>query len=156
MRNILILALFGSLAAGTSAHADQAGWCAAYARDFADARTTDKALWQHKYDIAQKSCLDGQVSSAPAADTKVEVKKVDAPVAAAAAPALKAAAIPAAKAAVPPAEPKPEKTKVASGAPQPGTPEWNDYCAKKYTSFNAATGTYKSLTGVDRKCLYTG
>jgi hypothetical protein len=152
MRNILILALFGSLAAGTSAHADQAGWCAAYARDFADARTTDKALWQHKYEIAQKSCLDGQVSSAPVAD----VKKVDTPAVASAAPAVKAAAIPAPKAVAPAAAPVPEKKKVASGAPQPGTPEWNDYCAKKYTSFNPATGTYKSLTGVERKCLYTG
>jgi len=148
MRNILILALFSTLTAVPAAHADQAGWCAAYARDFADARTTDKALWQHKYDIAQKSCLDGQVSSAPAA----ELKKADAP---ATAPPMKVAAIQAPKV-VAPAAPVPEKTKVSSGPPEPGTPAWNDYCAKKYSSFNAATGTYTSLTGVERKCLYTG
>ena len=36
-----------------------------------------------------------------------------------------------------------------------GSPEWNDYCAKKYTSFSAKTGMYMSHTGVSRHCIVT-
>ena len=164
MRKVFILTVLAGTAFGGAAHADQAGWCAAYARDFADSRTTDKVLWQHKYDIAQKSCLDNEVTAAPVAEV---TKKVEAPVADVAkkveVPPIKVAAIPAANpVAKPPAKPAapapvvPEKTKVASGPPEIGSAEWNAYCAKKYSSFDAKTGTYQSLTGVQRKCLYTG
>jgi hypothetical protein len=166
MRKVFILALVSAASWGGVANADQAGWCAAYARDFADARATDKVLWQHKYDIAQKSCLDKEQLATPVVDEKkVDVPKADVAKTAASAtqipkPLSKAAATPAAEdtvadtpVAVEPAMPK---HKLASAAPDVGTPEWNAYCAKKYTSFNAVTGTYKSLTGVDRKCLYTG
>jgi BA14K-like protein len=35
----------------------------------------------------------------------------------------------------------------------PGSNDWNIFCANKYASFNPATGTYKSYTGVERKCV---
>jgi BA14K-like protein len=35
----------------------------------------------------------------------------------------------------------------------PGSTDWNIYCANKYTSFDPAKGTYKSFTGVERKCV---
>ena len=162
MRKIFIATLFAGVAFSGAAHADKAGWCAAYARDFADARATDKILWQHKFDIAQKSCLDKAVSAAPSAaadaqknvevvDTETPKKAEDVPVKMAAIPAAK----PVAKA-VAPAVVVPGKTKVASGVPEVGSAEWNAYCAKKYSSFDAKTGTYQSRTGVQRKCLYTG
>lgn len=162
MRKIFIVTLLSGVTLSGAAHADQEGWCAAYARDFADARATDKVLWQHKYDIAQKSCLEKVVSASPAAavDTpkKVEVVATETPKKAEDM-AGKMTEIPAVKPvakAVAPAAVVPEKTKVSSGVPQVGSEEWNAYCAKKYTSFDANTGTYQSRTGVQRKCLYTG
>ncbi len=160
MRKVFILTLLAGASFGGAAHADQAGWCAAYARDFADSRATDKVLWQHKYDIAQKSCLDNEVAAAPATDV---AKKVETPPVAAAKKVepepVKVAAIPAANPVAKAAAPEPAipaKTKLASGAPETGSAEWNAYCAKKYSSFDAKTGMYQSLTGVQRKCLYTG
>jgi BA14K-like protein len=35
----------------------------------------------------------------------------------------------------------------------PGSADWNIFCANKYASFNKTKGTYKSFTGVDRKCI---
>jgi hypothetical protein len=148
MRKALILSLLAGIAFAGSAHADQAGWCAAYARDFADARATDKVLWQHKYDIAQKDCLEKEAQSSPV----VETKKAETTTAtssqkvAAATPAKDVAPEPAA----------PVKKDVASGPPVEGTPEWNAYCSKKYSSFESKTGMYLSHTGVQRKCIYTG
>lgn len=166
MRKVFILALLSAASWSGVAHADQAGWCAAYARDFADARATDKVLWQHKYDIAQKSCLDKEQLAAPVVETKKpEPPKVDVAKASASAteipkPLSKASVAPAAESAVTNAPvveaPIKGKHKQANGAPEKGSPEWNAYCAKKYTSFDPATGSYKSLTGVARKCLYTG
>jgi len=68
------------------------------------------------------------------------------------------------------AQPAPKPPLVAKPAPDPtikpasadalpnlvvGTPEWNDYCAKKYTSFSAKTGMYLSHAGASRHCLVT-
>ena len=159
MRKVFILAVLAGSGFAGAAHADQAGWCAAYARDFADSHATDKVLWQHKFDIAQKSCLDNEVAGAPVADV---AKKPEAPVTTAKKvepQPVKVEAIPAANPVAKVAAPEPAvpaKTKTASGAPEVGSAEWNAYCAKKYSSFDAKTGTYQSLTGVKRKCLYTG
>jgi hypothetical protein len=133
------------------AWADKSAYCAAYARDFADARTLDKAMWQHKYDIALQSCLT---------PTKPMVQRVP--------PAAKKVAEPVKPAIVKQAEPPAPEAKVAeatadkpaTAAPKqaylaPGSNAWNDYCAKKYSSFNIKTGTYTSKTGVERKCLVT-
>ncbi len=149
----LYVALLGVLAvsglAATPALADKAAYCQAYARDFSDARATDKTGWQHKYDIALDACLGG--SKKPAAPKAVEVVK-PAPAkqpAVAAATAQAQVAKPAQDAAVKPIAETDLPDLVV------GSPEWNDYCAKKYTSFSAKTGMYMSHTGVSRHCIVT-
>lgn len=129
------------------ANASKADYCAAYARDFADARATDKAIWQHKYDIAQTSCM-----TVPKA---MPVVKIAAPKPK---PLMKEVVeIPPEPTPDPVPAPIMEKpTKKLRLVLEPGSAEWNVYCGKKYTSFNPTTGTYKSRTGVDRKCLVTG
>jgi hypothetical protein len=135
--------------------ADKAGYCQAYARDFSDSRATDKSEWQHKYDIALDACLAGgtkaaaeQAPAQPAPGTPKAV--VAKPVVKAPQPAKPAEA--ADQTPVPIVQPASE-----SALPKlvVGSPEWNDYCAKKYTSFSAKTGMYLSHTGVSRRCLVT-
>ena len=144
----LYVAFIGAVAfAATPAHADKAAYCQAYARDFSDQRATDKAQWQHKYQIALDACL----GNGKRATIAVKPATIDKPAVAtsAAQPTPKPPLV---------AKPAPEPTvKPASSDAQPnlvaGTPEWNDYCAKKYTSFSTKTGMYLSHTGVSRHCL---
>jgi BA14K-like protein len=123
LRPAFMLLLFA-----TPAMADKPAYCAAYARDFADARSHEKPMWQHKYDIALQACLG------PPAPTIIKVvkpakpKKVETPIAV--------------------DEPLPKPTQLVAGSE-----DWNTYCANKYTSFNPKTGTYMSKTGVERKCV---
>ena len=133
----------------TPALADKAAYCQAYARDFSDQRATDKVQWQHKYQIALDACLGSGVKATIAAKP-VTVDKL---------PVATAAAQPVPKLPVV-AKPAPETTVKPAGADAlpnlvAGTPDWNDYCAKKYTSFSAKTGMYLSHTGVSRHCLVT-
>ena len=133
------------------AHADQAGWCGAYARDFADAlQIADKAAWQHKYDITLKACMENGKPDQVVAKPVVVAPTAKPVVAAVQKPKI---VIPP-KATVMPDAPKPVDAKATKAVP--GSPEWNDYCTKKYTSFDPTTGNYKSFKGVERKCLYTG
>ena len=143
-----------------SAYADQAAYCAALARDFADAQgLADKTMWQHKYDISLKACMGkgkpDQVVAKPVVAAPTAKPVVVAP---AAKPIVAAVQKPKIvippKATVVPDVPKPVDTKSAKLVP--GSPEWNGYCTKKYSSFDPTTGNYKSFTGVERKCLYTG
>ena len=131
MKKILLIGLALCAFAGP-AFADKAAYCQAYARDFSDQATTDKALWQHKFQIALDACLaQGKQAVKAPAPKKLVVSK----------PA-----------------PQPEKAVVAKPASTvlvAGTPEWNSYCAQKYTSFIPKTGMYLSKTGVARKCLVT-
>jgi BA14K-like protein len=141
MLRIIVLAGL-TVATSTTSFADKTDYCAAYARDFADSRTHDKPIWQHKYDIALAACLAEPQKAEivkPVVIKKPVVKVQPAPI------------IPPEPAVAEVATAKPAKFK----RPEPGTPEWNDYCTKKYTSFNAKTGTYLSHTGVERKCLVT-
>ncbi len=142
----IIAALFCCIIAAP-ANANKADYCAAYARDFADARATDKALWQHKFDIAQASCM-APPKAAPVVRVQAPKPK----------PVVKEVVE------IPP-EPTPDPvpapiiekpTKKLRLVLEPGSAAWNVYCGKKYTSFNPVTGTYKSRTGVQRKCLVTG
>jgi BA14K-like protein len=56
---------------------------------------------------------------------------------------------------------RPARKKVASAALspsqddtlKPGTEAWNDYCAKKYVSFNRETGLYTGQSGKQRPCV---
>ncbi len=123
------------LAWAAPAWADKASYCQAYAKDFSDQRTTDKVTWQHKYQIALDSCL---ASHKPILAKPILV------------------------AAPPPIQQAPKPVAVTKSAPPAapaqlvaGTAAWNNYCTKKYTSFNAKTGMYQSRTGVERHCLVT-
>ncbi len=112
-------------------------YCAAYARDFADAQTHDKSIWQHKYDIANAACLAEPQANAQVIKAKPIAKKRTTK------PEIAVPAEPQATPTSAPAKPKLE----------PGSENWNTYCANKYTSFSAKTGTYTSHTGVERKCV---
>lgn len=154
------------------AHADVQDYCSAVARDFADLRPKDRDIWQKRFDDADADCIE-QFSSAPTvaavqpkARKKVIVVKPSKPVVV---EAVVVAAVP--------VETKPIKktkkpvvevatvesasaeptAKAVSAKPKPtvGSPEWLDYCTRKYTSFNREKGTYLSKTGVARKCLIT-
>ena len=139
MKRIAFMILAAAVFA-TPALADKAAYCQAYARDFSDQIATDKAMWQHKFQIALDACLAGHkqvVKSAPI-KTVVQQKQI------------------AAKSAPEKLVPEPAiVAKPASATLVAGTQEWNDYCTKKYTSFDIKTGMYVSKTGVARKCLVT-
>jgi hypothetical protein len=131
------------LALSAPAWADKAAYCQAYARDFSDQRTTDKVTWQHKFQIALDACLANHtplVARAAVVTAPVAKDKLVKPI---------AVAKPAVTKPAPPVPVKPATELVA------GTQAWNDYCAKKYTSFNVKTGMYLSKTGVERHCLVT-
>lgn len=146
------------------AFADVQDYCAAVARDFADLRPKDRDIWQQRYDNANSDCVE-QFSPAPLTASKspnVQKKSVAVvpskpqPVATKVAtkPKLKKPTTEVATVDGTTAEPT-AKADVAKPKPVPGSPEWQDYCARKYTSFDKAKGTYLSKTGVERKCLVT-
>lgn len=130
--SILAVAIYAS-----PALANKSDYCAAYARDFADAQTSDKSLWQHKYDIANESCLVEPKATGQAIKSKQKSKK---PM------AESQSAVPAEPQTAPASAPEKQKLEV-------GSENWNTYCSNKYTSFNPKTGTYTSHTGVERKCI---
>lgn len=134
---VLITCLFAC-----QAEADVQGHCEAYATDFANGFGVPKGdAWQHKYEIALKSCVaqytpeEKPVTTAPARKVKtasVETAPAPAVIEEQATPAIRK-------------KPKLEK----------GSEAWLDYCDKKYRSFNRDTGTYQSMTGKERPCLVT-
>lgn len=147
---ILLIAL---CVASAPAFADKAAYCKAYARDFADQSSVDQTLWQHKYQIAIDACLAKHTSVQPKPMVFRPKTKNMVP----AAPAPKPVVVEETK-----PVPKPEvvatakpviKSEAKPAGLIAGSAEWNDYCAKKYVSFNAKNGTYQSKTGVERKCL---
>ena len=144
-----------AVALSVPAHADKQAYCQAYARDFADGIAKDKAGWDHKFQIALDNCMGPKVGKQEAAAPVVAPAPAAKPkaVAVAAKPPVVAPAVnPAqeqAKAEEPAAKPA-EAEKLT-----PGTEAFNDYCAKKYTSFDPKSGMYLSHTGVKRRCLVT-
>lgn len=117
--------------------ADQQSYCAAYATDFANAQAKDKPLWQHKYEIALQSCIT--VSNSVIVEAAPIQKSVKKPL-----PVVQLSAK------IVPPEPTLTKPRLKSGPD-----DRNAYCSKKYASFNVKTGMYRSLKGVDRKCVMT-
>jgi BA14K-like protein len=136
-----LVASLGVLCA-SPAWADKPAYCAAYARDFADARAVDKNMWQHKYDISYQSCIGEQKPLIARIPEPIKTKPV----------AKIVARVPEAKV-EPVAAPAPA---VRPSKPVPGSEDWNIYCANKYVSFDAKTGTYLSHTGVQRRCVASG
>ncbi len=128
-------------------HATVADYCAAYARDFADHVEKQNPLWQHRYDNAEASCqLRFTSDEKPTLKAKQKTKKIAAKKPAT--PVVTAAPLPKPKS-------EPEQQQVAKAVPKllQGSPEWTEYCKKKYVSFDEAKGTYMSKTGIERKCL---
>jgi BA14K-like protein len=124
-------------------------YCAAYARDFADHVKKQDPQWQRRYDNAEAFCLFRFTSeSKPPAKTRIKKAAVKTPPPPPLAPVEVAAPEPA-------PEPAPAKTTKVKPKLVAGSPEWTDYCKKKYVSFNEAKGTYLSKTGKERKCLVT-
>lgn len=147
MKQFVVFGLMLS-ALASPALADKAAYCQAYARDFSDQVASDKAAWQHKYQIALDDCLAANKTSAAIAVKAVAPK-----------PTAQPQAVSAKATTNPPPVVVSKSTptqKVADNAGlTPGSAEWNDYCAKKYTSFDAKSGLYMSHTGVKRHCLVT-
>jgi hypothetical protein len=123
------------LSCSAAAHADAKSYCEAYARDAATARLTGSAIitgvrtpvspeqWAAANAQVLADCLR-EYGASPTTDAPT--RRVVASTTAVAATA---------------------------GDPKPGTPAWNDYCARKYVSFDRATGTYRSLSGKQRPCV---
>ncbi len=141
----LITLIGATLIMTSQAQATVGDYCAAYARDFADQIKKQEPQWQHRYDNAEKSCMTrftSEVQPTPKVKKPAKPKQVSAPK-------------PSAPVVTPEPNPAPEQVARATAKPKPGTPEWTDYCKKKYVSFNETKGTYLSKTGIERKCLVT-
>ena len=149
----IALAIGTIFLATATAQAAVADYCAAFARDDANAHAASATPdWQQRYDNADASCMQrfGSASAQRPAPRIAAKPKKPVPTAAKPKP-LKPATDSKAKAAAisPLQEPKTVPQLIA------GSPEWTAYCTKKYVSFNPAKGTYLSKTGVERKCLVT-
>jgi hypothetical protein len=164
MRSFVLVSLccVSCLGFAPYAKANVEAYCEAYAIDFANLSETDEALWQGRRDEARAACLL-QYQDAPAV-VKAKPKRVK-PATVAKKEVVKTQPESVAKAGKPKAdkvaatavEPEVEPTAAAPKKPniKVGTPEWYDYCDRKYSSFNRKTGKYLSKTGVERKCLVT-
>lgn len=152
--------VFGAMAfwlAAPVAGAAPIDYCKAYAIDFADQTQRDTPFWQQRYSDAEKACL----AQFTFADPEEKAKPVQA---AKAKPKPKPQAVEAQAEAM---EAAPEEVDISAAAisPQPrarkkpklvvGSGAWLDYCDRKYASFDREKGTYRSYSGVERKCLVT-
>lgn len=121
-----------------TAHADARSYCQDYARDMATARLSGAAIltgerqpvsneqWKNANSEILSDCLE-TFAPASAAPLKTTVRKKSV-----------------AAAAVSPSQDADLK---------PGSKAWKDYCAKKYVSFDAASGTYTGKSGTRRPCV---
>ena len=153
-----LIAIACAVLLSSQAMAASEDYCAAYARDFADVGRRDEAVWQHRYDNAKEACLlqftPAQAEAPPPPKPKPKPK----PKVAVVEPADEEVIV------APDVPPKETQTKSAlqklakkvtggGGKLKPGSEAWLDYCDRKYASFNRETGTYKSWSGVERKCF---
>lgn len=157
LRMTLLVVAAAMLAGIAPAHADVTTYCNAYARDAADRHLSGAGLlgtevattvgeWEEVNRLALADCLSVYEDGG---DIEPEVT----PEVAEAAPVRKAS----------PSKPKMEllarrsdKSTVGSKPSLvPGSQAWNDYCDRKYASFDRSTGTYKSNSGKRRRCTVT-
>jgi BA14K-like protein len=148
-----ILVAVATVFISTTANAAVEDYCQAYAQDIADQVEKQNPRWQSRFDFAQKSCLFRFTNTVE----KVVVAKPKPKIA-----AVKTSVEPASKpkpTIKPMAEPETQVAAQVAATVVPklevGSPEWNDYCKKKYVSFDESKGTYTSKTGIERKCLVT-
>jgi len=102
----------------------------------APASAYEDRLWRHVYNRALEDCFEQYPQ---------ETAKIVVPV-----PKLAKSAKPAV------AEKKATDDARATKGPKPGTEAWNKYCLGKHPSFNAQTGTFRTWSGAQRKCEWTG
>jgi BA14K-like protein len=147
---MMALACLGLLTLTCSpASATTQAYCELYAKDFADGRTSSVDHWQLLYRGAFDDCM---LQYAATPDTAAPIAAQE-PVAAEPEPEPVKA------------KPKPKVTKVAARKTTAtaaaktarkgliaGSEEWNDFCDRKYRSFNRQNGTYLSRNGKIRRC----
>jgi BA14K-like protein len=106
--------------------ADAQAYCGLFGRDYADGRTLELDQWQISYSNAFNSCMTQYTSGypGPRIESAEKIVKV---------------------------ADTPRRKRTTHLAPR--SVAWNEYCAAKYTSFNKATGKYKSHSGKAKPCL---
>jgi hypothetical protein len=113
--------------------ADAQSYCGLYGRDYADGRTLEMDQWQISYRKAFNSCMTLYTPGPPDTPKSKSDEK-----------AIK-------KVASTPTQETPRRKRTLHLAPR--SVAWNEYCAAKYTSFNKATGKYKSYSGKAKPCF---
>ncbi len=144
MRSLSLLVF--ALWLAVPASADVRTYCEAYARDVANGRVSGGEIlngkiagtmpetsprWTEVNGKAMAGCMAQYGESADNSAT-AEVASVEAT--------------------PPPPPPKKQKTAANAVTLVPGSKAWNDYCDKKYSSFDRKTGMYRSLKGLARPC----
>jgi outer membrane biosynthesis protein TonB len=162
MRGLLAFILAAAVGfSAAPAEADVQAYCRSYARDQANGRLTGSALlggsakisqddWAAANTQALADCM-AQYDATPVLEPEpvVQAREVKKPVKQTQKPPKKIEK---------PAQPIKKKsvTVAASSATLvPGSDAWNDYCDRKYSSFDRQSGTYTSKTGKVRRCLVT-
>jgi len=130
---ILVMAIAMGAASGLAGPAltNPQTYCELLGKDYADGRSLDVDNWQTDYRNAFGSCMTQYAFDAPAARKEKGVENARKKVAGT------------------PARSRPQRTPLLA----PGSVAWNEYCAAKYSSYNKATGTYKSYSGKAKPCL---
>ncbi len=136
-----VLSVLAFIVSANGAQADSKSYCEIYAKDFASAKTSDVDEWQLTYRDSYGDCM-AQYNTATIEVEKPKAKPVQ---------KKKVASI---KQPEPVVE-KPAAKVEAKAELVEGTDAWNAYCDNKYASFNKETGTYKSHTGKERRCIVT-
>ena len=132
---ILVMATAIGVMSGlsTPAFTNPQTYCELFGKDYADSRTLDVDQWQIGYRNAFSSCMTQYISAAPDIPKRKSAEKVSK------------------KVIFTPAKDTTRRKRTPLLAP--GSVAWNEYCAAKYTSYNKATGTYKSYSGKAKPCL---
>ena len=134
MRIFCVVVATGVLSGlSTPAFADVQSYCGLYGRDYADGKSPDVDQWQISYRKAFDSCMTLYTPGPPdTPKSKSDGKAIR-------------------KVALTPTQEIPRRKRTRVLAPR--SVAWNEYCAAKYTSFNKATGKYKSYSGKAKPCL---
>ena len=122
----LLVGVFALGFFSTQAFADVQTYCEVYGKDFANGKTSDVDAWESNFRNAFGDCMTQYAAGAQVAGSPKKVVVV-------------------------PARDSSRKKRIPILTP--GSIAWNNYCAAKYTSFNPATGNYRSHAGNERPCL---
>jgi hypothetical protein len=119
----------------TQALADTQSYCEVFGQDFANGKTSDVDSWEVNFRNAFGDCMAQYAAGAGVVEAQAEkaVKKA------------------ASKVVIVPTRDFSRKKRVP--ILEPGSIAWNKYCAAKYSSFNPATGNYRSHAGKEKPCL---